>query len=286
MRISSSIRIGLIAAAIAVAPPAFAFDPTPELNRPADVFAFGYRAYQDGDYETALDALGYAADNGYTIAQWLLGWMYEQGKGVGRDDRRAFEFFAGIVVNRADARLDAPDTPFVADAFVAVGDYYRAGGQAVGAVDFDAAFEMYRHAAVNFDDAEAQYNVAIMLYRGEVGGGDPAEAVRWARIAADAGNANAQALLGYLLFLGEGIQRQPVLGLAYLNFARARTAGGDPDIQRMHEEVMALATESERRTALELANGWLSAMADAAEPAEDALANEPASAPADLADGR
>lgn len=283
MRIYSAIRKGLIAAALCAASPALAFDPTPELNRPADVFAFGYRAYQAGDYETALDAIGYAADRGYTIAQWLLGRMYEQGKGVGRDDRRAFEFFALIVADRADARLDAPEAPFVADAFVAVGDYYRAG-QAVAAVDLNTAFEMYRHAAVNFGDDEAQYNIAIMLYRGEVGVADPAEAVRWARVAADAGNANAQALLGYLLFLGEGIQRQPVLGLAYLTYARARTAGGDPDIQRMHEEVMALATESERRTALELANSWLEATIDNTEP--EAPLDGAAPAPANLADGR
>jgi hypothetical protein len=247
------------------AAPAVAFEPTPELNTPAAVFTYGYAAYCEGDYATALDAIQYAADRGYTAAQWLLGRMYAQGKGVNRDDRRAFEFFARIVAEHGGERRDAVETAFVADAFVALGDYYRAGGQAIGPVDFDAAFEMYRTAAVNFGDTDAQYNIAVMLYQGEVGMVDPAEAVRWARVAADAGNARAQALLGYFLFMGEGIDgREPVLGLAYLHFARARTGGTDPEIQRYHEEAMALATESERRTAMELANGWLTAIGDSA----------------------
>ena len=270
MRICSAFRIGVVVAALNVAAPAVAFDPTPELDTPAAVFAYGYNAYRDGDYDTALDAIGYAADRGYTAAQWLLGRMYAQGKGVRRDDRRAFEFFARIVADHGSDRRDAVETAFVADAFVALGDYYRAGGQAVGAVDFDAAFEMYRHAAVNFGDTNAQYNVALMLYQGEVGATDPAEAVRWARVAADGGNASAQALLGYLLFQGEGIDREPALGLAYLHFARARTSGTDPEIQRLHEAAMALATEAERRTALELANGWLAAVQDVDVPAVDA----------------
>jgi len=288
MRICSAFRIGLAFAAVSVAAPAVAFDPTPELNTPAAVFAYGYNAYRAGDYETALDAIGYAADRGYTAAQWLLGRMYAQGKGVGRDDRRAFEFFARIVAEHGNERQDAVETAFVADAFVALGDYYRAGGQAVGPVDFDAAFEMYRHAAVNYGDADAQYAVALMLYQGEVGATDPAEAVRWARVAADGGNARAQALLGYLLFQGEGIARQPVLGLAYLTYARARTGGADPEIQRMHEEAMALATEAERRTALELANGWLQAIQETQleATAEAAAATPEAEAAAELADGR
>jgi TPR repeat protein len=271
MRICDAFRVALVLAALGAAAPAMAFEPTPELNSPAAVFAYGYNAYREGDYATALGAIEYAADRGYTAAQWLLGRMYAQGKGVDRDDRRAFEFFARIVAEHGGERRDAVETAFVADAFVALGDYYRAGGQAIGPVDFDAAFEMYRTAAVNFGDTDAQYNVAVMLYQGEVGMVDPAEAVRWARVAADAGNARAQALLGYFLFMGEGIAREPVVGLAYLHYARARTGGTDTEIQRYHEEAMALATESERRTAMELANGWLTAISDsaAAEPAAE-----------------
>ena len=257
MRICSAFRIGLASAVVLAAAPAFAFDPTPETDTPAEAFTFGYNAYRAGDYPTAVDAIGYAADQGYTRAQWLLGQMYATGQGVEIDDRRAFTIFAEIVNEHAQDRRFDQDAPFVADAFVALGNYYREG--IVAETDPDIALQMYLHAATYYNDADAQYNLATMFYQGETGPGDPAQAVRWAHLAAESGNAAAQALLGYLLFQGEGVARQPLVGLAYLNVARARTGGQDPEIRRMHEEAFAVATETERRTALELANAWLEA---------------------------
>lgn len=245
-----------LAVALAAAP-ALAFDPTPETDTPAEAFDFGYNAYRAGDYTTAVDAIGFAADQGYTRAQWLLGQMYATGDGVETDDRRAFAIFAEIVNDHArDRRLDQ-DTPFVADAFVALGIYYRDG--VVAESDPEIALQMFWHAATYYNDATAQFNLALMFYQGETGTDDPAQAVRWAHLAAESGNASAQALLGYLLFQGEGVARQPLIGLAYLNVARVRTGGNDPEIRRMHEEAFAVATEAERRTALELANDWLEA---------------------------
>ena len=276
MRICNAFRIGLASAVVFAATPALAFDPTPDTDTPAEAFNYGYNAYRAGDYATAVDAIGYAADRGYTRALWLLGQMYATGNGVEADDGRAFDIFAEIVNAHAGDRRLNPDAPFVADAYVALGDLYRRGVD--GGVDVEAALQMYWHAATYYDDVAAQYNLAIMFYRGETGPADPAQAVRWAHLAAEAGDPAAQALLGYLLVQGEGVARQPLLGLAYLNLARARTGGNDPEIRRMHEEAFAVATETERRTAEELANAWLdantspAAAAAAAAPAVEAAA--------------
>jgi len=260
MRISSGFRIWLASAVIVIAAPAVAFDPTPETDTPAKAFTFGYSAYQAGDIATALDAIGYAAEQGHTPAQWLLGQMYATGDGVETDDARAFAIFAGIVDDHAnDRRRNNDDAPFVADAFVALGNYYRAG--TVAGIDPEAALQLYWHAATYFNDPAAQLYLAQMFYRGETGVGDAGQAVRWANLAAQSGSPPAQALLGYLLFQGEGVARQPLLGLAFLHVARAGDGTADPEIRRMHEEAFAAATETERRTAFELANDWLDANA-------------------------
>jgi TPR repeat protein len=185
--------------------------------------------------------------------------MYATGEGVETDDDRAFAIFAGIVNDHAADRRPNLDNPFVAAAFVALGKYYRAG--TVGGVDAESALQLFWHAATYFNSTDAQLNLAQMFYRGETGAIDPGQAVRWANLAAQAGDPPAQALLGYLLFQGEGLARQPLVGLAYLNVALARGGANDPEIRRMHEEAFAAATETERRTALELANDWLRANA-------------------------
>lgn len=257
MRTCSALRLGAVVAALCVAVPAYAFDPTPETDTPAKAFRYGYEAYRDGDITTALDAIKYAADQGYTRALWLLARMYADGDGVVRDDAQAFAMFEEIVRDHAGDRRITVDTPFVADAYVALGDYYRDGVNAPA--DPNAAFQLYWHAATYLNDPEAQYNLAVMYLNGEVGPPNPAQAVRWAHLSAEAGNISGQALLGYLLFQGEGVARQAVFGLAYLQVALVRTGGADPDIRRMHEGALALATETERRTAMELANSWLAA---------------------------
>jgi TPR repeat protein len=178
---------------------------------------------------------------------------------VAEDDVKAFSLFAEVANAYADESPDAPSAPFVADAFVALGSYFRDGipnssvTQNVG-----RAREMFRYAGSYFRDSDAQFNLARMYYEGEGGDADPREAARWAKLSADKGNVAGQALLGHLLFEGEGIQRQPVLGLMFLTLARSRA---DPSRQQwifdMHEEAFSVATETERRTAMALAEDWM-----------------------------
>lgn len=271
-----AIRGWLVAAAVSLtAAPALAFEPTAEIATPNDAYRFGMDAYHAGDLATALDAFQYASEHGHVRAKWMVGRMYSRGEGAEQDDDRAFEIFADIAAENDDRRL-SPDAPFVADAFVALGDYYRNTDEA-GGVDPEAALEMYWDAATYFNDPVAQYNLAVMFYRGETGDADPAEAARWAFRAAQAGSPEAQALLGYLLFQGEGVTRQPVLGLAYLHLA-LMSDSLNAEVRRLHEQVMAQATETERRTALELANSWM--VAEQATPDTTTAAAAVAASPA------
>lgn len=85
------------------------------------------------------------------------------------------------------------------------------------------------------------------------------EAARWARQAADYGSIDGQALLGHLLFDGDGIARQPVDGLMLLTIALARSGGAERWIADLHEEARSAATEAEWNAAKARADEWLAA---------------------------
>jgi TPR repeat protein len=250
-----------------------------DAETPNEAFRMGYSAYQAGNTTAAVEALQFAANKGHPMAQWKLGRMYASGDGIERDPLKAFALFSEIANAYADENPRAPSAPFVADAFVALGSYYRDGipGSDVKP-DFRRARQMFTYAASYFGDADAQLNLAHMYNEGEGGDRDPRQAVRWAKLAADKGNVAAQAMLGNLLFQGDGVQRQPVIGLMFLTVARERAGGGEQWIRDMHEEAFSLASETERRTATALAAEWMAknaveppsppvAAADAAKPA-------------------
>ena len=259
MRICKAVSGIVFLAALSVAAPALAFDiGALQSETPDEAFRHGFDLYQQGDKTTAVEALEFAAQAGHPIAQWKLGRMYAEGDGIEQDDLKAFQMFSAIANAHADDSPSDPNSPFVANAFVALGAYYRDGIPNTPVTpNGSRARQIFNYAASYFGDAEAQLNLARMWYDGTGGQRDPRQAAGWAKLAADKGNVAAQALLGRLLFEGEGITRQPIVGLMFLSIARARAGGSDLWIWRMHEEAFSLATEAERRTATAMAEDWL-----------------------------
>lgn len=239
---------------------ALAFDPSnpgPDAT-PAEAFRLGFDAYRDGDKVTAVEALGFAAENGHPIAQWKLGRMYAEGDGITRDDYKAFGYFSEIADAHADDNPSEPGARFVSNAFVALGTYYKNGiPDTEVKPNLGRARQIFAYAASYFGDADAQLNLARMYYEGEGGDRDPLQAARWAKLAADKGNVGAQALLGHLLFEGEGIKREPVVGLMFLSIARDRADPSQRWIFELQEKALSVASESERRTAIALAEDWV-----------------------------
>jgi len=56
-------------------------------------FDEGMAAYKQGDFETALPEFRVAAEGGHARAQYALGSMYNEGKGVAPDRARAAEWW-------------------------------------------------------------------------------------------------------------------------------------------------------------------------------------------------
>lgn len=193
---------------------------------PQQAFRKGFEAYRSGDVETSLPALKYAAENGHPLAAWKLGRMYADGDGVPHDDLKAFQYFSRIVESFDDdqASEDRRELSAVSSAFVAVGVYSLNGiPTARMKPDPQRALQMFQFAATNFGDANAQYNLGRMFLDGAAGAKNVGQAVRWLSLAAEKSHRQAQALLGHILFSGEGgVARQRARGLMWLSLARAK----------------------------------------------------------------
>jgi len=223
-------------------------------SNPWEVFQFGYSAYKSGHKDQAIEAYRYAAENGQIGATWKLARMYASGDGVPRNDLEAFKFFAEIAAQEVEP--GSPEESYVSDALVALGGYLKTGipGSPIKA-NAVAAQEYYMSAAANYRNPNAQFEVGNMFLKGE--GGVKAsvrQAGRWFQLAAEKGHVGAQATLGNLLFQsGKMVQ-----GLAMLTAALEHAAPTDRNwIRNMQEEAFSLAPESDRRTAIALAQDLL-----------------------------
>ncbi len=261
MRTFETIRTTVLSAIVAAvtlgsAGGALAFDDKSAKNRssPWAVFKFGFSAYKSGHKDKAVEAYRYAAENGQIGATWKLARMYAEGDGVARNDYEAFKFFNEIA--QQDVEPGSPEESYVSDALVALASYLKEGiPDSPVRADPEAAQEFYMRAAANYRNPVAQFEMGKMFLLGE--GGVKAsvrQAGRWFQLAAEKGHAGAQATLGNLLF-----QRGKVVrGLAMMTAALERANPVDRTwISSMQEEAFSLAGESDRRTAIALAEDIL-----------------------------
>ncbi len=189
----------------------------------------GQRAYERGDYPAAYREWYALADSGSAAAQFLIGLMYEQGRGVPRDlaqavmwYRRAAEqndvyaqfrlgflYAHGRGVNRDDAEAvewygrAARQGNQAAQSMV---DQMLAEGRGLAPGRSRRDSEHVRQAAEQ-GVASAQYQLARQYATGQGAGKDYAEAVKWFRRAAEQGLATAQYQLGLRYANGEGVTR-------------------------------------------------------------------------------
>ena len=226
-------------------------------KNPSQAFRQGMDGYRSGNFKTSVEAFEYAAANGNPLARWKLGRMYASGDGVPQDDDKAYRYFSQIVNNYDEQDGDRRDLSVVSSAFVAVGVYSLNGLPRIGVkADPERALEMFQYAALNFGNADAQYNLARLYLDGAEGTvtKDPRQAVRWLALAADKGHLQAQALLGHMLFNGfDGLPPQRAKGLMWLTMARDAALQGkdakDVWIVDLYGKAVSAATDSDRQVA-------------------------------------
>ncbi len=149
-------------------------------------FDEGLAAYDRGDYAMALREWRPLAEQGHAEAQFKLGVMYFNGRGVTRDNAEAWKWWRKAA------------------------DQGHAGAQNVsglllGGLNYAGAAEWYRKGAEQ-GDADAQYNLGFVYARGGRGlAQDYAEAAKWYRLAAEQGHAKAQFKLGVMYNNAQGV---------------------------------------------------------------------------------
>ena len=192
-----------LALSLLTAPPATA--------QQTDPYAEVVPAFNRGDFETVF---ALAAGTGDPAAQFMLGLMYEAGRGVLKDDTEAERWY------RRSAEQGNADAQFN------LGVIYDGGRQGVP-YSAAEAIRWYRLAAERGIDA-AQNNLGAMYDEGRGVPENDVEAVRWYRLAADQGYAQAQVNLGLMYYQGAGVRRDSGEAIRWFrqaadqNFAQAQ----------------------------------------------------------------
>jgi hypothetical protein len=151
-------------------------------------------AYNRGDYAVAAQEFQPFAEQGQATAQYILGWIYQNGEGVPQDYAESARWYEKAAMKDN------------ADAQYALGYYYMTGSGV--APDNAKAADWFRKAAAGTPGkAGAQYLLGYLLARGEGVPVDEAEAAAWYRKAADQGYADAQYALALALASGTGIDK-------------------------------------------------------------------------------
>ena len=146
-------------------------------------------------YKNAASWFEFAAKQGNVSAQYNLGALYNQGRGVKKDYAMAKMWY-----ERAAAQNDA-------NALYSLGVLYHLGHGVVQ--NYEEAAQYYK-AAANLENADAQYNLGVLYNQGLGMPLNFAEAAKWYMLAANQGNTSAQNNLGFLYHNGTEIGRAHV----------------------------------------------------------------------------
>ena len=149
----------------------------------ADVADRCQQLYKNGQYEQAFPVCSEDAEQGDAKAQYYLGKMYANGKGVQQDYAEAVKWY-----RKAAEQGNGKAQNNLGVAY--------ASGKGVRQ-DYAEASKWFRKGAEQ-GYANAQYNLGLMYDLGEGVQQNYAEAVKWLRKAAEQGHAKAQYNLGLI----------------------------------------------------------------------------------------
>ncbi|MGE0854509.1 MAG: tetratricopeptide repeat protein [Hyphomicrobiaceae bacterium] len=206
---------------LSAAVPASAGAAAPEFRSPADALSQGIGAYQGGYYEMAIPALEAAAAANLFDAQYYLARIYSDNQGAQTDHAKAYLLYQKIANDYADVDPDDDRrAPFVAKALTALAGYVRRGLPEISlSPDPERAAEYLHHAALFFNDEDAQFELAKLQLRGEGVPSDVARGKHWLATLSQKGHAGAQAFLADLYWRGMFMPRDQVRALALISVA-------------------------------------------------------------------
>ena len=179
-----------------------------ELNHPEAQYDLGCMCYEgrgvSQDYSETLRWFRKSAEQGFADAQFCLGLMYDNGEGVPQDYFEAVKWYREAAWNNH------------IDAQCKLGWMYD-NGRGVSR-DYSEALKWFRKSAEH-GNAEAKYTLGLMYYEGKGVSWDYSEAAKWYYKAAWKGHPEAQYRLGRMYQYGEGVSRNYSEAVEYFNKA-------------------------------------------------------------------
>lgn len=235
--------------------------------------AAGMQAFKNKDYATAFREWKAAAEAGQAEAEFDLGVLYAQGKGVPRDLTTAERWYRkaaeqgnaeaefalgqmysrgwGVPRDEADAlrwfqMANAPDSDGPST------DWSLIDGYGVQQDQKQAAY--WYELAAQKGHAEAQFNLGRLYAEGKGGiPHDEEQATRWVRAAASQGYPPAQARLGVRYANGLGIQQDTRRAYFWLTLAYLH---GDKSVEKLRAAQAAKLTPADVSTTDQAAQNW------------------------------
>jgi TPR repeat protein len=200
-------------------------------------------------FKKAAEFYKKAADREYAPAQYHLGMLYEDGRGVEVDEIQAVQwYYKAAMQGNANAQYELAiryehGQGVGEDETQAVQWYHKAAIQGNANAQFKLGMRYVNGRGVKKDEvlavqwftkaaeqgnANAQYNLGVMYEKGRGVKKDEVLAVQWFTKAAEQGNANAQHDLGVMYVNGRGVKKDEVLAVQWFTKAAEQ---GDADAQ-------------------------------------------------------
>ncbi len=220
-------------------------------------FDKGFEAYQNGDFEVALEEFQPLAEQGYATAQFCLGMMYDKGQGVPQDSKQAIKWYtkaaeqgntdAQFYLGMINDKITRGDNAYIkwmtkaaehgsAEAQSKLGLCYEQGSEVTK--DHKEAVKWYTQAAEQ-GYPEAEFRLGVMYDFGFGVPKDEKEAVKWYTKAAEKGNTDGQQYLGRHYCDGEGVPQDYEQAYAWYVIASLKgnayaRYGWDDILREMH----------------------------------------------------
>ena len=211
-------------------------------------------AWRNGKYVQARKHLEQAREKGHVIASWYLGHIYQQGRGVKKNDAKAFKYYREVAVTYEPDAGSSRRTMIIVDSMVRVADVYREGSKSAKVNrDPSRAFGIYSTAS-GHGHPGAEFGLGVIYLKGLGIRKNPRRALRWLSKSARKRYAPAEALLGELYWEGMYVAKDRTRAITWYLLAR-QTA--NPVVHRhvynRLEEMLLAVSDEERKIAIERA---------------------------------
>ncbi|MEQ8825123.1 MAG: sel1 repeat family protein [Filomicrobium sp.] len=230
-----------------------------KFRSPEQALRQGISAYNGGYPELAIPALEFAASKNLFLGYFFLARLYSDSSNAYTDHGKAYMLFQKIAHEHADVDPDHDvRAPYVAEALTELAGYVKNGIADISlAANPKLAAEYLHHAAVFFDNEDAQFELSKMQINGEGVPTDVARGRHWLSVLAQNGHPGAQAFLADLYWRGKFMRKDQVRALTLISVAVKNANGGDRIwIEDIYQSIYCGASEGVRKQATGMVADW------------------------------